>query len=381
MLYKLRFFALFAILAFFNTQCDDSTSSPEKSKVTFTNVYFSGEVDTDADDYASYAKLNYETEGNKDDLGVFVRIYKRDATESDTASYSFYMESIDYTTGKSDSRNVEIGSPNDELPHGCYDFLIQLFLADNTEEVHAQASLNSFSELKSVCFETQNEENPFTLTFNNPLFTDITIEVTGQGTKTAPVGGSATFEYEGNPGSISCYAYTNGKTDQGSQIGLKIVWNIDDDVSGLDEKNYNLIISDTYFFIYMQNNGSAYLAPLCVNYGLSDVTTDNIEIPNNGLTYRTGYYKAFTNTQVRADLVGTGYYIYWDQGTHFILPWTDNQYAILYNSSSSNPIVISSFNDSDIPLSCELPVSGKPNSNYKNNTKENSEAVYGKAMD
>lgn len=381
MLYKLRFFALFAVLAFFNTQCENSTSSPEKSKVTFTNVYFSDEVDTDNDDYASYAKLHYETEGNKDDLEVFVRIYKRDATESDTALYSFYMQTIAYTTGKSDSGNVEIGSPNDELPHGCYDFLIQLFFQDNTEEAHTEASLKSFSELKNVCFETQNEENPFTMTFNNPLFTDITIDVTGHSTKTAPVGGSATFEYESNPGPISCYAYTNGKTDQGGQIGLKIIWDFDDDVSGLDEKNYNLIISDTYFFIYMMNNGSANLSPLCVNYGLSDVTTDDIVIPNDGVTYRTGYYKAFTNTQVRADLVGTGYYIYWDQGTHFTLPWTDNQYTTLYNSNSSNPIVINSVNDPDISLSYELPVSGKPNSYYKNNTKENSEAVYGKAMD
>jgi hypothetical protein len=343
MFYKLRFFALFAVLAFFNTQCENSTSSPEKSKITFTNVYFSGEVDTDDDDYASYAKLHYETEGNKDDLEVFVIIGVRYATESDTASYFLYMESVDYTTGKSDSRNVEIGSPNMELPHGCYDFLIQLFFQDKPEEVHAQASLQSFSDLKNVCFETQNEENPFTLTFNNPLFTDITIEVDGHSTKTAPVGGSATFEYEGNPGSISYYAYTNGQTSQGGQIGLKIIWDYTHDVSGLSSKTYNLNVGSAFFFIYLTNSGGANLNPFYVNYGRSEQTMDDIIIYNNSIKYRIGYYEAFSNTKVVALFQGRTDGVQWVQGTHFTLPWTDNQYVELLNTLSPGDALTKSF--------------------------------------
>jgi hypothetical protein len=37
------------------------------------------------------------------------------------------------------------------------------------------------------------------------------------------------------------------------------------------------------------------------------------------------------------------YYVYWNQGTQFILPWTENQYVNLLNTNQST-----SFDKSDI---------------------------------
>jgi len=66
---------------------------------------------------------------------------------------------------------------------------------------------------------------------------------------------------------------------------------------------------------------------------------DNIIIYNTGVTYRIGYYRAFTNTEVRAywQDMPTWYY-YWIQGTHFSLPFTNNQSVVLWASTSRDNI-------------------------------------------
>ncbi len=182
-------------------------------------------------------------------------------------------------------------------------------------------------------------ENAFILTFNNPLFTDIEITVVGNGTQIVEPGDSAIFDFSSNPGTITYHAETSGQTTSGSQVGLLIEWDYTYNVSGQSSYTLDFNISSNYFFIYVQNNSDHDFYPFYVNYGSYHETMDNIIISNTGITYQIGYYKAFTNTEVRAYLQDMpSWYYYWIQGTHFSLPFTDNQSVVLYAYASRSNI-------------------------------------------
>ena len=330
------FISALVVSMFFNS-CTSPTSSSSKLSITFTNVYWTDATDEDSDGYVSYAKLNFETTANKSDVDIVVKVGVRFTTNSDTATYYLYFQSTSYGTVKKDAKYVEVGLPNQELDQGCYDFIIQIFEKDKPDHVVAEANLKDFNTLTNVCFESKDDDTlkPFTLTFNNPLYTDIEVTVTGKGKKTVPVGGSANFQFDNNPGTISFYAQTSGKTTQGTQVGLLMSWTYSDlDVSGFESKSYDLVLTSAYFFLYMRNNGGANLNPLYVNYGLSDQTMDNIVIPNDNVKYRIGYYKAYKNTEVRAYFENSSSGVQWIQGTHFSFPWTNNQSIELLNTLS-----------------------------------------------
>ncbi|GEM_PF-5619490 len=425
----LIFFITF-IFFFMFFSCSSTTSPTKKTKVSFKNVYFSEERDVDGDGYLSYAKLNFETTSTREGVQVFVVVGVRPATEQDTASYYIYFKSDVYTTGKTDAKYVEIGRPNIELPSGKYDLVIQLFLKDKPDAVHAEASFTDFSLLKAVKFEKQEEDalpemsisttnmdfgsssvtnsftisnigggvlnwnisddqawlsvsstqgstaagqyneitvtvdrsglsagsytgtltivpsqgsqatiavsmtvvsSAFTLTFTNPLYTDIDITVSGAGSKTAAVGGSAVYTFSSNPGTISFSAQTSGKSSNGTQIGLKMSWSGSDDVSSLSDKTYNLILTSDYFFLYLQNNGGANLNPIYVNYDTQDQTVDDVVIPNDNKVYPMGYYKAFSSTEIVALFQGKSDGVKW---SNINFPGTDNQAITLLNTLS-----------------------------------------------
>jgi PKD repeat protein len=190
----------------------------------------------------------------------------------------------------------------------------------------------SDTETKTVVIQSSGTTTD--VTFNNPVFTDIYITINND-TRVIEPEGSVTFY--GIPGNSFTYsAYTSGKTTTGTQVGLLMTWNNTINISG-GTASYNLVINNTVFFLYMRNYGTHTLTPLYVNYGLSNQSMDNIVIPNNNTTYRIGYYRAYTSTQVRAYWQDqTSYYTYWNQGTHFNLPWTQNQYVTLLNNIKGN---------------------------------------------
>jgi hypothetical protein len=139
-----------------------------------------------------------------------------------------------------------------------------------------------------------------TITFINPAFTPIDITFNGEN-KTAPIGGKAVFSGPQNTIKTG-NASTSGKTSQGTQVGLFLSWDfsISFPVSG-SNIDYTLDVSSDYFFLKMINNSSFSITQVYVNYGLQSQTFDNITIQNNGSTYSLGYYKAFTNSNVRAE--------------------------------------------------------------------------------
>ncbi|MBI3111893.1 MAG: Ig-like domain-containing protein [Ignavibacteriales bacterium] len=176
-------------------------------------------------------------------------------------------------------------------------------------------------------------QTPFTLNIRNTVLTDMTISVVGFGSRLVTPAATSTFLFSANPGTVGYSAQTSGKTSSGTAIGLTMSWSSTFNTTGLKTRSIDLVVGSDYFFMYMRNTGSRNLSPVYVNYALISQTMDNILIPNDGQTYQIGYYRAYSNTQVRAYWVGASTsYTYWNQGTHFILPFTDNQSATLWNN-------------------------------------------------
>ncbi len=275
----------------------------------------SGSIEAPTGLYVTYSSssgcinLSWNTAQNANSY----KIYK---SMSSTGAYS-YLKEI-YSTSTTDCYNLTEGN--------TYYYKVSAVSSDGTE------SYKSNYDYATVSGGSSTETD---IIFNNPLFTDIYVTLEGI-TKTISPGSSVTFY--GIPGSsVSYSAYTSGQTTSGTQVGLKITWNNTLSLYG-GSITRNLITSSSYFFLYMQNTSSHDLNPLYVNYGLSSQTQDNIVIYNTGTKYRIGYYKAWSNSNVRAYWKDQpDYYSYWDQGTNFTLPFTDNQSVTLYcNSSKSN---------------------------------------------
>jgi hypothetical protein len=175
----------------------------------------------------------------------------------------------------------------------------------------------------------------FKAKFTNQLFTDIEITVDHYGTKTIEPGATVTFNIYSHDDDYTFYAKTCGKNSDGDQIGQLVEWNYTQDITG-DEFTTDLFTDGGIFYIKMRNEGTHNLTPLYVNFGSADQTVDNIIIPHDGVTYAVGYYHAFINTRVQADWQDApSNYTYWLQGTHFNLPFTNNQSITLLNNLKS----------------------------------------------
>lgn len=174
---------------------------------------------------------------------------------------------------------------------------------------------------------------PLQLTFNNTVFTPTSITVAGYGTRVVQPGQSTTWSIPQSDGTYTYGATTMGTTNTGTQIGLQIIWGDTNTITG-SAYTINLVVSNTYFFIYMKNNGTHSLSPLYVNYGSAYQTMDNIMIPADGVTYNTGYYRALSDGVVRAYWTSApSSYSYWNYGPS--LPGTENQSLTLVNNSKS----------------------------------------------
>jgi len=157
-----------------------------------------------------------------------------------------------------------------------------------------------------------------TITFVNPTYTTMDISFNGQ-TKTAAAGSSAVFSGTANS-SATGTATTSGKTTSGTQVGSLLTWNISQAFPASGNLNYTLNAGPDYFFLKMKNQSSLGIQKVYVNYGLVNQTVDNISVPNNGTVYNLGYYKAFSNSNVRAEN-GNNYWLW----STLSLPYINNQ--------------------------------------------------------
>jgi len=193
----------------------------------------------------------------------------------------------------------------------------------NCVQVSSNGQYSTLAACQSAC-----AASTATLTFKNNTFTVMDITFNNI-TKTIAPSGSTSFSGIPNS-SASGTAQTSGRTSSGDQVGLLMSWNLSYTFPASGNASINLNVSSDYFFLRMQNAGSSAMSPIYVNYGLLSETVDNISIPNNNVLYNLGYYKAWTNTNVRG--IRGNSYTYWNQGVHFNLPFTINQSATLLNN-------------------------------------------------
>jgi PKD repeat protein len=147
------------------------------------------------------------------------------------------------------------------------------------------------------------------VTFKNGTFTSMSITING---KTKTLYPSDTIKFIGKPNaSLTGSAFTAGYTSTGAyyQLGEKIVWNID---RVFQEKDIDvqLNVSSAFFYLNVKNSSGEEISKILVNYGLMSQTTDIVEIPSDGVTLGCGYYKAFSNSNVR--LENNSSYWFWD---------------------------------------------------------------------
>lgn len=201
-------------------------------------------------------------------------------------------------------------------------------VSGNCNYVSSNAQYPSLAACQTACSGPQNA----TINFVNNSFTTMTITVNGA-TKTVAAGQKVGFT--GAPSSIaSGTATTSGKSSSGITIGEVVSWNINNTFPASGSTDVNLNVSSSLFFLRMRNTGTKTLTPVYVNYGLNSQSVDNVVIPPDGVTYPMGYYKAFTNGNVRAIWQNQpSSYSYWNQGQQYTLPFTNNQTATLLNTS------------------------------------------------
>jgi hypothetical protein len=138
-----------------------------------------------------------------------------------------------------------------------------------------------------------------TLTYINDTYTRIIVIFNNQ-IQTIQVGSNIVFS--GTPGSkLSGTASTSGQTSTGTQVGLQLAWNINNTFPASGNASTDLDATSDFFFLNIINKSSIEWTKLYVNYGLQAQTLDNVSIPNDGKTYNIGYYKAYSNSNVRTE--------------------------------------------------------------------------------
>lgn len=179
----------------------------------------------------------------------------------------------------------------------------------------------------------------YSVTFFNPVFTPIEILTSEFDPVIIESGERFSFLFVDNPLTFSYSALTRGVTDDGTPLGVDILWDEEIDVSGLDSPTFNLNISSDYFYMAVKNTGNYYLDLWSVNYGTDYQVDDDFYIPNNGLEYGVAYYDAFEDTDIYARLSGTSDNVKWSQGVEFVFPWTENQAILLENNFKKSAVV------------------------------------------
>lgn len=185
------------------------------------------------------------------------------------------------------------------------------------------------------------EVDVYSVTFFNPTYTTIDIDVTGFAYKDIPVLDRVNFVFPSNPGSISYFAKTEGESVGGQLLGLTLTWDETINLSGQSSPIYDLNISDYFFFMSAINYGAHDLNMWSINYDTEYQFDEDVLIPNDGYEYYFGYYDALDNSIIYARIVGTEYDAVWENGVEFDFPWTMNQ-AILLESDQKKSTDIKS---------------------------------------
>ena len=315
----------------FVISCTDPASS-SGPKISMDDVSISHTDDVDGDGYFSEARLNFDVDYSTGSIDVVIAIAYQGTGDTDPI---IYFVSVETEIDGTDDQTYYVVLNNDFV-HDSYDFTIYVLDADDLDTELYRATKSNHPALGGVKLEYYTGDTlPYDITFNNHTYTTIDMSINDQANHDIPAGGNHTFHYDYNPGSLAFWGTTSGETNTGTQIGLEIILSEVVYAWGSISQTVDLNISSAYFFMYMSNNGPDNVGPLYVNYGTADQTYDNISIPNDGVKYSIGYYKALSGNNIRAYIDAVDYY-YWTEGVHFTYPGTSNQNLWLGISSKTN---------------------------------------------
>ncbi len=194
------------------------------------------------------------------------------------------------------------------------------------------AQINITSNGGNAIFNLDMNVAVYSVTFFNPVYTNIEIHASGFNPSVIEPGERHSFIFPNNPISFSYAATTSGETSDGTPLGVEILWDEIIDVSTFNSPTFNLNVSSDYFFMAVKNTGKYNLDLWSINYGNTYQIDDDFVIPNNGVEYGIAYYDAFTDTDIYARLSGTSDDVVWRQGIEFVFPWFENQYILLENN-------------------------------------------------
>lgn len=187
------------------------------------------------------------------------------------------------------------------------------------------------------------------ITFTNNAFTEFSITMNGE-TKNVASGANVTF-YSVPGSSVYYSAYTYEKNDKNVQIGESVSLSNILYISG-GTASCNLDIPSDYFYLFFTNSGTLALYDIYVNYGLTSQKYVDAYIAVNNIKYQIGYFKAYTNSNVRLYYgAETWEYYQWEQNINFFLSFETNQKVELVNySKKSMPVENYSINQHNISI-------------------------------
>lgn len=173
------------------------------------------------------------------------------------------------------------------------------------------------------------EVGVYSVSFFNPTYSVIDINVPGVGAQQIPVLDRVNYIFPSNPGNIFYSASTSGETVNFQQLGLTMEWQENINLSSETSPIFDLNIGPDFFFLSAANYGSHDLDNWSINWDTDYQFDENVYIPNDGYEYYFGYYDALENSNVYARVVGTDFDAVWENGREFNFPWTNNQGILL----------------------------------------------------
>jgi len=157
----------------FETASEDGVTSTLSYSIFSANM--SDVEDIDGDGYSRYRKLNLDVDASSGTHTIYAKVYYKLESES---TYSFYYASSDFEitdNASDDAFWIALGSPNPELSHGSYDFMVDIYDASNDQMV-ASVDADLDPDLAGELFETASEDgstSTLTYSINNVYMSDV----------------------------------------------------------------------------------------------------------------------------------------------------------------------------------------------------------------
>ncbi len=169
-----------------------------------------------------------------------------------------------------------------------------------------------------ILVNIESSGTAFISKFVNTTYTEMSITVGGFSERTIAPGDSSSFSFSSNPGSYSYTASTSGETNSGSQVGNLLNWNFTHNVSGLESKRTNLVVSSDFFFASLENGDDNYFDRVIANPGTAYENESNIDVFVDGLVHGLGYFTTVEEAEFRAYFQNSSEFIYWEGYSEYL---------------------------------------------------------------